>query len=83
MLLRIVKLLTNLSLASFLWDIGKQNSPKCDTAKCGVPSGAILFEYMNVIEKIGVSEIIPLMPLKRKWTNPFDKDGKIHLAYFC
>ena len=32
--------LTHLSLASLLWDIGKQNSPKCDAAKRGVPSGA-------------------------------------------
>ena len=31
--------LKHLSLASLLWDIGKQNSPICDS----VPSGAILF----------------------------------------
>ena len=30
-----------LSLASFLWDIGKQYSPRCDAAERGVP-GAIL-----------------------------------------
>ena len=35
--------LTNISLSSFLWDIGKQKSPRCDAAKRGVPSGAILF----------------------------------------
>ena len=35
--------LTRLSLASLLWDIGKQNSPRCDAAERGVPSGAILF----------------------------------------
>ena len=35
--------LTHLSLASFLWDIGKQHSPRCDAAERGVPSGAILF----------------------------------------
>ena len=32
-----------LSLASLLWDIGKQYSPRCDAAVRGVPSGAILF----------------------------------------
>ena len=32
-----------LSLVSLLWDIGKQNSPRCDAAERGVPSGAILF----------------------------------------
>ena len=31
--------LNNISLASFLWNIGKQNSPKLDAAKRGVPSG--------------------------------------------
>ena len=35
--------LTPISLGSFLWDIGKQNSPRCDAAKRGVPSRAILF----------------------------------------
>ena len=37
--------LTHLSLASFSWDIGKQNSPSCDAANRGVPSGAFLFAY--------------------------------------
>ena len=43
--------LTHLSLASFLWDIGKEHCPRCDTAERGVPSGAILFAYRNFIEK--------------------------------
>ena len=34
---------THLSLASLLWDIGKQNSPRRDAAERGVPSGAIMF----------------------------------------
>ena len=46
-----VQILTHISLASFLWDIGKQNSPRCDAEKRGVPSGAILFAYMIFIEK--------------------------------
>ena len=47
-------LLTDLNLASFLWDIVKQNSPRCDAAESvGVagPSGAILIAYMNFIIK--------------------------------
>ena len=40
-----------LSLASFLWDIGTQNSPRCDAAKRGVPSEAILFAILIFIEK--------------------------------
>ena len=44
-------LLTHLSLASFLWDIGKQHSPRCDAAECGVPSGVILFAQKNFIQK--------------------------------
>ena len=47
-----VTLLTHLRLVSLLWDIGKQNSPRCDAAFCGVPSGAILFAYRIFIEKI-------------------------------
>ena len=34
-----------------LWDIGKQNIPRCDAAERGVPSGAILFAQRNFIEK--------------------------------
>ena len=43
--------LTHSSLASLLWDIDKQNSPRCDAADSGVPSGAILFAWRNFIEK--------------------------------
>ena len=44
--------LTRLSLASLLWDIGKQNSPRCDAAERGVSSGAIPFAYRNFIKKM-------------------------------
>ena len=43
-------LLTHLSLASLLWDIGKHNSPRCDAAERGIPSGAILFAKRNFIK---------------------------------
>ena len=33
--------LTCISLAFFLWDIGKKNSPRCDAAELGIPSGDI------------------------------------------
>ena len=39
-------LLSHISLASFLWDIGKENSPRCD----GVTSGAFLFAYTNFVK---------------------------------
>ena len=42
----------HVSLASFLWDIGKQYSPICDAEKCGVPSEAILFAHKKFIENI-------------------------------
>ena len=44
--------LTHLSLASLLWDIGKQHSPRCDAAERGVPSEAILFAQRIFIEKL-------------------------------
>ena len=58
------KTLTHLSLASLLWDIGKQNSPRCDAAERGVPSGAILFAWRIFIEKL------LLKPLKVKVDSP-------------
>ena len=39
--------LTHISLASFLWDIGKQCKTRQDAAKCGVWSGSPLFAYMR------------------------------------
>ena len=45
-------ILTHISPAIFLWDIGKQNSPR-----------AILFADMNFIEKCNKNEISLLMPL--------------------
>ena len=44
-------ILSHLSLASLLWDIGKQNSPRWDAAERGVPSGANLFAWRNFIKK--------------------------------
>ena len=39
------------SLASLLWNIGKQYSPRCDAAERGIPSGAIPFAQRIFIEK--------------------------------
>ena len=58
--------LTHLSLASLLWDLGKQNSPRCDATERGVPSGAILFAYRNFIEKWNKILNSLLTPLKLK-----------------
>ena len=44
-------ILTHISLSSFLCDISQQNTPRCDAAKRGDPSGAILFAYMIFIKK--------------------------------
>ena len=38
-----VAILIRLSLASFLWDIGKQCRTRSDIAECGVWSGSLLF----------------------------------------
>ena len=37
----------HIRMASFLLDIGKQNSPRCDVAKRGVKPGAILLMFLN------------------------------------
>ena len=49
-----------------LWDIGKKSSPRCDTAKRAVSSGAILFAYMIFIEKLNKTEKSLPMSLKMK-----------------
>ena len=41
--------LTNFSLLSYLWHIGKQCSSRCDAAICGGLSGTILFASKNLI----------------------------------
>ena len=49
-------MLTHISLASFLWDIRKQNSPsRCDTERRVVPFDAILLAYMHFIEKRNIT----------------------------
>ena len=70
-------LLTHLSLASFLWDIGKQNSPRCDAAKRGVPSGAFLFAQRNFIEKRDKKiKITPYIPKNESGLTQFIMIGK-------
>ena len=64
--------LTHISLASFLLDIGKQNSPRCDAAKRGVPSGTILFAYRILIEKRNKNEKITTGA-------PRNESGLVHL----
>ena len=66
--------LTHISMASFLWDIGKQNSLRCDAAKRGVPSEAILISSKKKIKMKNYSRC----PLKWKWTRPNDEHGKVH-----
>ena len=66
---RIMRLI-HISLASYLWDIGKQYSSICVVTEHGVSSEATLFAYRNFIEKI-----TPDVPKKLKCTNQNDKDG--------
>ena len=74
----VIVALNHISLASFLWDIDKQNSPRCDAAKRGVQSGAILLADMNFIEILNQNEKSLPEPLKIK-------DWKVHsslMGYF-
>ena len=50
----------------FLWDIGKQNSPRCDAEKRDDRSGAFLFADIFFIEKWNKNEKSPLMSLSMK-----------------
>ena len=61
------QVLTHISLASRLWDIGKLYSPRCDAAERGVPSGAILIAQRNFIEKRDKKiKITPNTPINEK-----------------
>ena len=51
-------------------DIGKQNSPRCDAAERGVPSGAILFAKRIFIKNLFKNWRSLLMPLKIKVASP-------------
>ena len=47
--------LEHISIASFIWDIGKQSSPRYDTAECSsVQSRAILFAQRNFFKKFRI-----------------------------
>ena len=58
----ITRHLTHISMASFLWDMGKQNRPRYDAAKRGVPSGAILFAYHTMWKNAIRIKITPDAP---------------------
>ena len=59
--------LTHLSPSSLLWDIGKQNSPRCDAAERGVPSGAILFAYVTSTLDHVLTTSLPRSKNSRTW----------------
>ena len=42
----------------------KQNNPRCEAAKRGIPSGAILFTWKKFIEKVNKNLKSHLKPLK-------------------
>ena len=58
------------SFKTFLWDIGKQYSPRYDAAERGVPSGAFLFAERNFIKKWNKILKSNLKPLKIKVDSP-------------
>ena len=57
-----------------------QYSPRCDAAKRGVPSVAILFALKIFLEKLNNISKSHLMSLKMKQTCANDNDGKVHSA---
>ena len=73
-------ILTCLSLVSFLWDIGKQYSPRCDAAQRGVPSRAILFEkfHRKIEYKI---EITPVVLQYESGLTQMLMMGQVHSSY--
>ena len=67
--------LTHIILASFLWEINKQNSPDVTPQNAESHLGLFYLPTGNLSK----NEIkILMMPLKGKWTHPNDKDGKVN-----
>ena len=64
-----------ISLASYLWDISKQYSPRCDAAERGVPSGAAL---NCLLKEISLKNGIRVKFMKVDYPN--DKNGQLHLS---
>ena len=54
----------NRAVVPFLWDIGKQYSPRGDPLECSIPSEAILFAQKNLKKKWNKNLKSLLMPLK-------------------
>ena len=67
--------LSSLSLVSFLWDIGKQHSPRWDAAERGVPSGAIQAVCLKDFHKNKKKE----KKIKITPNAPKNESGLIHL----
>ena len=72
--------LNHISLVSFLWDIGKQCRPRSGATERGVWSGSPLFAYRTCGLNLNKMKNTTKQHLKRKWTDPSDKIGKIHSA---
>ena len=64
------RILSHISLSSFIWDISKQKNPRCDAAKRGVPSGAIQFAD-GLIQMIGMGKHI-----RHKWVKCIKKKNQ-------
>ena len=73
-------LLLHISLASFLWVIGKQCITRPDATDHSVSSGSPLFAYICSIRIQIKMKNTTQQSLKRKWTCPFDKGWKFHAA---
>ena len=72
--------LTHISLASFLWEIGKQCRSRSDAAERGVSSGSPLFAYRILYQDLKIAmKHTTQTPLKRKWTRQFGINGLKHL----
>ena len=75
--------LTHISLASFLWDIGKQGRSRPDAAELGVWSGSPLFAYRMVFQNLNKNKNYHPVTLTREvdwsywqqWEIPFGKNG--------
>ena len=85
--------LTNLSLASFLWDICKQWIPRLDAAQFGVWSGSPLFAYRMFYQHLNKDENCysttiqteidwPRNSIRHKWIKPVARLHSVLVGFY-
>ena len=73
-------ILTHISLASFLWDKGKQCKPRSEATKHDADQGLHCLLTEKLIKIWIEMKNSTQQPLKQKWTGPINKGRQVQSA---